>query len=62
MISGAGALTIDEVASSQNGHVILSGANTYSGATTVTAGLLQLGNNAALGSTAGATRSAAAQS
>ena len=55
VISGAGALTIDEVASSQNGHVILSGANTYSGATTVTAGLLQLGNNAALGSTAGAT-------
>ena len=38
-ISGSGSLT-----QSGGGTVILTGTNTYSGATTITAGTLQLGN------------------
>src|SRR5207247_10403405 len=37
------------------GTLTLSGANTYSGATTVSAGVLDVQNNTALGATAGAT-------
>src|SRR5207245_10997370 len=40
------------------GTLTLSGANTYSGATTVSAGVLDVQNNTALGATAGATTGA----
>jgi fibronectin-binding autotransporter adhesin len=49
-ITGGGTLT-----KSGNGILVLSGTNTYTGATTVTAGTLQLNNVAALGSTSGVT-------
>src|SRR5262249_5799326 len=40
---------------SGDGLLLLSGANTYDGATTVSVGTLRLGNSAALGSTSGLT-------
>jgi outer membrane autotransporter protein len=46
-IVGGGALTL------QNGTLILTGANTYSGGTTILAGTLQLGNESATGSIGG---------
>ena len=48
--TGSGTLT-----KNGSGTVTLSGANTYTGATTVSAGILKMGNNAALGTSAGAT-------
>ena len=50
VISGTGTLTKDN-----SSTLTLSGSNTYSGGTTVDGGVLKLGNNSALGSTAGAT-------
>jgi len=49
-ITGAGSLT-----ASGTGGVTLSGANTYTGATTVNAGILNIQNNTALGTSAGGT-------
>jgi autotransporter-associated beta strand protein len=49
-IAGAGSLT-----TSGTGSVTLSGANTYTGATNITAGVLNIQNNTALGTTAGGT-------
>ena len=48
MISGSGGLTLN----GPGGTLTLSGANTYSGVTTVTAGTLQLANPGSLGATA----------
>src|SRR5207247_1558771 len=50
IIAGASPLT-----KAGTGPLPLSGANTYSGATTVSAGVLDVQNNTALGATAGAT-------
>ncbi|QOG03322.1 autotransporter-associated beta strand repeat-containing protein [Flavobacterium sp. MDT1-60] len=50
VISGGSTLTKNGV-----GTLILSGSNTYTGTTTVSAGTLKLGNTAGLGTTAGAT-------
>ncbi|MEI6674375.1 MAG: autotransporter-associated beta strand repeat-containing protein [Verrucomicrobiota bacterium] len=50
ILGGAGTLAM-----SGAGTAVLSGANTYSGATTISAGILQLGNASALGTTAGTT-------
>ncbi len=49
----AGGLTIADSSTAKNGTLILTGANTYTGATTVNTGTLQLGNGAAVGSIAG---------
>ena len=48
LISGSGALT-----KTGSGTVILTGDNTYSGGTTISAGILQLGNGGATGSVVG---------
>ena len=50
-ISGSGV----GITKAGGGVLVLSGANTYTGATTVNAGLLRLANNSALGTSAGAT-------
>ncbi len=50
IIAGAGSLT-----TSGTGSVTLSGANTYTGATNINAGVLNIQNNTALGTTAGGT-------
>jgi fibronectin-binding autotransporter adhesin len=52
MQNGSGTVALIK---SGTGTLTLSGANTYSGATTVSAGVLDLQSNTALGSTAGAT-------
>jgi autotransporter-associated beta strand protein len=51
VVSGSGA----GITKAGAGVLVLSGANTYDGATTVNAGLLRLANNSALGTSAGAT-------
>src|SRR3989449_6171888 len=50
--NGSGTVALTKVGT---GTMTLSGANTYSGATTVSAGVLDVQNNSSLGSTAGAT-------
>jgi autotransporter-associated beta strand protein len=52
IISGAGGLTANK---SGSGTLILTSANTYTGATTVKAGIAVVGNKTALGSTVGTT-------
>jgi fibronectin-binding autotransporter adhesin len=54
-ITVSGVLSNASLVKSGTGTAILSGANTYTGATFVNAGTLKLGNNSALGTTAGAT-------
>ena len=51
-ITGAGGLTVKDSTSS-TGRVILTGANTYSGGTTIASGTLQLGNGGTSGSIVG---------
>ena len=56
VISGAAGLTLDNTTTGLTpGTLILSGANTYSGATTVNAGALNIQNPTALGTTAAGT-------
>jgi len=54
-ITVSGVLSNASLVKSGTGTAILSGANSYTGATTVNEGTLKLGNNSALGTTAGAT-------
>jgi autotransporter-associated beta strand protein len=57
LLSGAGGLTVDQ---SGSGTLILTNANTYTGATSIKAGIVVVQNNTALGSTVGATVSSGA--
>jgi fibronectin-binding autotransporter adhesin len=49
LISGSGALTIDEKTSSQSGLVVLTNNNTYTGGTTVDGGTLKLTGSGSIG-------------
>src|SRR5204863_6102060 len=54
-LSGVIATTTGTLTKDGTGTVILSGANTYTGATSVSAGVLNIQNNTALGTIAGGT-------
>jgi autotransporter-associated beta strand protein len=54
-VSGAGGFTLTDSSGTGTGVVSLGGANTYTGATTVSAGTLQVAANNALGTTAAGT-------
>jgi autotransporter-associated beta strand protein len=51
VISGTGSLTVGDVIN--NGTVVLTGSNTYSGGTSVVAGTLRAGSNTAFGTASG---------